>query len=41
VLWSASIKPQRPTPFGEATVPFSGRLVYLADREHNRGRWRD
>jgi hypothetical protein len=41
VLWSASTQPQRPTLFGEATMPFSGRLVYVADSEHNRGRWRD
>lgn len=41
VPWSASIKPQRPTLFGEATMPFSGRPVYVADSEHNRGRWRD
>jgi hypothetical protein len=41
MLWSASIKPQRSTLCGEATVPFLGRPVYLADSEHNRGRWRD
>jgi len=41
MLWLASIKPQRPTLCGEATMPFSGRPVYLADSEHNRGRWRD
>jgi hypothetical protein len=41
MLWSASIKPQRSTLGGEATMPFSGRPVYLADSEHDRSRWRD
>jgi hypothetical protein len=41
VSWSASIKPQRPPLFGEPTMPFSGRHVYVADSEHNQGRWRD
>ena len=41
MLWSTSRKPQRLTLCGEAIMPFSGRPVYLADSEHNRGRWRD